>query len=313
MNIEDTILETDKNDYLKYTSKSIERCLSNLNGLDNLLGGFTYDGITLWVAQTNAGKTTLLSMLCRNFIRQGKKVFYFNGEQTFENFENSLYIQNTPSSEIRFRRYKDTQIVDAFIDGNALDNASDLYDGNIYIYNNKAKRDINSILKTMKYCIDTKGVRDFIIDNLMQIDNRGDDQFREQERIAEDLRTFAVNNKSNIHLVAHSRKTNGNAIRLTLFDIAGSQTIANKAFNIVTITRIDQLDKDSSEYDRLRIDLARSHYNIEKCDSALEVLKTKYSNGGHGLIGLKYDRYNRSYQEVPKENIKIENSRPKFI
>lgn len=313
MNIENMILETSKDNYIKITSKSKERCLSQINGLDNLIGGFTYDGVSLWVAQTNAGKTTLLSMLCRNFIRQGKKVFYFNGEQTFEAFENSLYIQNTPSSEIKFKRYKDTQIVDAYIDGEALENASKLYDGNIYIYNNQAKRDIISILSGMKYCLDKYNARDFIIDNLMQIDNRGEDQFREQERIAEALRTFAVNNNVNIHLVAHSRKTAGNSIRLTLFDIAGSQTIANKAFNIITITRIDQLDKDSSEYDRLKIDLARNHYDINKCDSALEVLKTKYSNGGHGLVGLKYDKYNKSYEEVPRENIQIESSRPKFI
>ena len=170
----------------------------------------------------------------------------------------------------------------------------------MYVYNNEAPRDIDKIMEVLTRARSELGIRDFIIDNLMQIDIAGNDKLREQERLAEKLRTFAVNTKSNIHLVVHSRKTIGNSIRLNLFDIAGSQTIANKSYNIITIIRVDQLDNTSSEYERLKNDCINEGYDIEELDGILEVLKYKYRRGRTGLVGLKYDKDLGTYIEVEK-------------
>ena len=278
-----------------------EKTLTNIKELDKMLGGFTYDCVTLWASQTNGGKTTLLTMLTREFIKQGRKIFYFNGEQTKENFLNNLILLNSPKDKIRKKEYKSTGIYDRYVDDETYENARSFYDDNLYIYNNEAPRNINSLITSMEEARYKIGVKEFIIDNLMQIDiEESENQFREQERLAEKLRTFAINTKSNVHLVAHSRKTSGNQIRLTLFDIAGSQNIANKSYNIVTITRIDQINKTQDEYEKLKKDLLNEGYDIEETDGVLEVVKYKYSLGRSGLVGLRYDPEQGTYIELPK-------------
>ena len=59
----------------------------------------------------------------------------------------------------------------------------------------------------------------FFLDNFMQIDIKSDNVFQEQTNIMEKLRTFAVNKKVHIHLVAHPRKTERFQVRLSEHDI----------------------------------------------------------------------------------------------
>ena len=283
-----------------YSETNKDRVLTNIRELDKMLGGFTYDCVSLWASQTNGGKTTLLTMLTREFIKQGKKIFYFNGEQTKENFKNNLLLQNTNREHIKSIEYKNTGIYDDFVDNEALNKSNNFYNGYIFVYNNEAPRNIDTLIKVMIKARKELDIRDFIIDNLMQIDISGNDTLREQERLTEKLRTFAINTKSNVHLIAHSRKTTGSYMRLNLFDIAGSQNIANKSYNIITITRTDQLDKTSNEYERLKNDCINNGYDIEELDSVLEVLKYKYRRGRTGLVGLQYMPENGEYKEVIK-------------
>ena len=290
---------------------SRERTITGIKELDKMIGGFTYDAVTLWASQTNGGKTTLLTMLTDKFISQGKRVFYFNGEQTLDTFKDNLFLKKVSREQVTTIEYEHTGIYDDFISSDVYDDVLKFYADRLFVYNNEAPRDIDTIMMVLTRARSELGIRDFIIDNLMQIDIAGNDKLREQERLAEKLRTFAVNTKSNIHLVVHSRKTMGNSIRLNLFDIAGSQTIANKSYNIITIIRVDQLDNTSSEYERLKNDCLNDGYDIEELDGILEVLKYKYRRGRTGLVGLKYDRDLGTYTEVekkPKEEIEIINA-----
>lgn len=291
---------------LNYTSK--DRCLTGIQELDRLTKGFTYNCVTLWAAQTNAGKTTLLSMIATSFINQGRKVLYFAGEQTIEDFKNDFQLQLTKKENIIKSQYRDKQIYDYYVNEKSRAIVDNKLSGNLFIYNNKAPRTIEAILMAMKQARDEYFVRDFIIDNLMQIDNEDVDLYRGQEKIAESLRKFAIDEKCNIHLIAHSRKTTGNSIRLSLFDISGTQNIANKAYNIITLTRTDQLDKTSNEYQKLLEDCARHGYDLKELDAVIEVLKTK--GLGTGLVGLKYEPINKTYLEVKKRHIEIQKRRP---
>lgn len=290
------------NETVKPEKKVKERTVTEIRELDKMIGGFTYDCVTLWASQTNGGKTTLLTMLTDRFISQGRKVFYFNGEQTLDTFRDNLFLKKVRKDQVTTFEYGNTGIYDDYIDDNVYEEVLSYYSNKLFIYNNEAPRDIDTIMMVLSRARSELNIRDFIIDNLMQIDIAGNDKLREQERLAEKLRTFAVNTKSNIHLVVHSRKTVGNSMRLNLFDISGSQTIANKSYNIITIIRTDQLDKTSSEYERLKNDCSENGYDIEELDGILEVLKYKYRRGRTGLVGLKYDKELGIYTEVNKRS-----------
>lgn len=294
----------------EYNTIQKERCFSNISELDKMIGGFTYNCITLWTAQTNGGKTTLLSGLVKEFIKQGKKIFYFNGEQDKDTFKNNLYKQLVGKENIKRKQYDNREIYDYFIKPESLSKAQMFYDNNIYVYNNDVKRDIDTLIYAMEELNEKEKVRDFIIDNLMQLDMETNDIFREQKNVMEKLRTFAVNRECNVHLVAHPRKTESKNVRVSIWDVAGTMDIANKSYNVISIIRIDQIEKESNEYNVLRTYCFHQGYDFDEASCILEVLKQK-DGTGTGIVALKYEPLTKTFKEMAKQDMthKIEKTK----
>ena len=282
----------------EYNDKGKERITSGLSQLDYLLSGFELGCITLWTGVTNAGKTTMLTKLTKETINQGEKVFYFNGEQTKDDFKNNVYKQSVPREAIVKKQYKDTNIYDYYINDYYLTTMKKKYDETLFIFNNEINRDINTLLYAMEDARLKHGVKVFILDNLMQIDITSDNIYQEQTSIMEKLRTFAINKNVHIHLVAHPRKVMDFQVRLSLYDVAGSMNLANKAYNIISIIRTSNVAKDSQEYKRLKDDLLNEGYSLEDSDGVLEVLKTKGNRCG--LVAMKYDSLTKTYEIMPQ-------------
>ena len=271
----------------EYKDTSKERVLSGIRDLDYLTKGFELGCITIWTGLTNAGKTTVLTMLAKQTIAQNEKVFFFNGEQTKDDFKNNLYKQTVENKDIVEKQYKDSCVFDTFVKTEKIPELNRLYGENLIVFNNEMPRKIENLLKAMEECRKTYGVRVFILDNFMQIELASSDVFQEQTNIMEKLRTFAVNKNVHIHLVAHPRKIERFQVRLTLYDIAGSMNLANKAYNIISIMRVNNMNEDDSEYQKLAKEMFNYKYNIRETSTILEVLKTK--GVACGLVGLVYD------------------------
>lgn len=287
-----------KFDDFGYKTTSKERVLSKIDELDRLTKGFEMGCITIWTGGTNAGKTTVMTMIAKQTILQNEKVFFFNGEQTKDDFKNNLYKQSVDSKNIYAKQYKDTMINDFYVEEKVRYKLDTIYGQNIFIYNNEAKRSIDFLIKAMEEVKKIYKVRVFILDNFMQIDTTSSDEYREQKDIMEKLRTFAVNEEVHIHLVVHQKKVEKNNPRITIYDVFGSSNLVNKAYNVISIIRTDNLDEENNEYKRLSSQLFKSHYDIKEVDSVLEVLKTK--GIGCGLVPLKYDNITKTYREAPR-------------
>lgn len=297
-------------DDYKYTDIPKTRVLSGIRELDYNTKGFEMGCITIWTGFTNAGKTTVMTMLAKNTIQQGERVFFFNGEQTKEDFKNNLYIQSSQSNDLVHKQFKSSCVFDTFVNLQKATLLEKLLGNKIFIYNNEAPRNINTLIKAMEEINQREKIRVFFLDNFMQIDMRSDNIFQEQTNIMEKLRTFAINKKIHIHLVAHPRKIERFQTRLSLYDIAGSSNIVNKAYNIISILRVDTVQKESKDYEKLQKDLLNEKYNIEDVDTVLEVLKTKGERCG--LVGLKYLKETKTYIESSKmTNEEIEKQRHK--
>jgi twinkle protein len=284
-------------DDYNYSNVSKERVLSNLSELDYCTKGFELGCITIWTGFTNAGKTTVMTMLAKNSIEQGERIFFFNGEQTKEDFKNNLYIQSSKKEDLYYKQYKTSNIYDTYVKAEKVAQLNKELANKIYIYNNENKKDINNLLIAMEELRQTQKIRVFFLDNFMQIDMNSDNQFQEQTLIMEKLRNFAVNKNVHIHLVAHPRKTERLQSRLTLYDVAGSSNLTNKAYNIISIMRTSNIHESSSDYAKLKLDLADERYNLDETDCILEVLKTKGNRCG--LVGLTYDKDIKTYSIAP--------------
>ena len=285
-------------DDYKYTTTSKARVLSKIRELDYNTKGFEMGCITIWTGFTNAGKTTVMTMLAKNTIEQGERIFFFNGEQTKEDFKNNLYIQSAKTTDLIRKQYKNSCVFDTFVKPEKAVLMVKLYGNKIFIYNNEVKRDIDTLIKAMEEIRQKEKIRVFFLDNFMQIDMSTDNIFQEQTKVMERLRTFAINRKVHIHLVAHPKKIERFQTRLSLYDVAGSSNIVNKAYNIISILRVDTMQKDSKEYGKLKNELLKEKYNIENVDTVLEILKTKGQRCG--LVGLKYLKEIKTYIESEK-------------
>lgn len=301
------------NDY-EYRTESKERVLSGIDELDYLTNGFELGCITIWTGQTNAGKTTVMTMLIKQTILQGEKVFFFNGEQTKDDFKNNLYKQTVERKDIYSKQYKQSRVFDYYVSSKEVPRLNKIYGENLYIYNNNQKRTIDFLLQAMEEVRVKHKIRVFILDNFMQIDTKSSDEYREQKDIMEQLRTFAVNKNVHIHLVCHPRKMEKFQTRLTIYDILGSSNLVNKAYNVISITRVDNMNKESPEYQQLSKAMYKEGYDIENTSTILEILKTKGLRCG--LVGLIYDNVTKSFQQqtlmFPEEKEKLQYTQTKI-
>lgn len=281
---------------------NVEREYTNISELDYLLKGVEYGKLSLWSGITNHGKTTLMIQFAKECLKQHKKIFYFSGEQTSSEFKNYLYVGMCNKQQLDFiqdqhnKKIYDTKPKDELI--KYFDN---IYSKDLFIYDNDIQNNnIFTMIKTMENAY-KQGVRIFFIDNFMQLDNS--EKLEEQTKIVEMFKRFARDKNVIINLVAHPRKTQFMKCRLTIFDIAGTQNIANKSANICSIIRTDILP--NNEYEEVEKVLFKSGYNIKKCDGIVEVIKTKGNNCK--MVGLVYDFDTKTYKEAPKltENEKM--------
>ena len=287
---------------IPYERKSVERVLTGFNDLDYYTKGLEI-GVTLLVANTNAGKSTFVQGVLSKAIEQDYKCWVFSGEHTAQSFLQLLYHQNSSKKDYVPIAYKnkngeDTNIADWYITEEKEREIREKFEGKLFIYSNKAKRDIGTMLESMHECYATEGARFFIIDNMISIDNISSNVFAEQTRITEAIRTFALNYKVIVLLVAHQRKIAERGFLIDIQDVAGSQNISNKAYNVIAQYRTDMLNKDSKDYELLRNNMAKCGFDIEKCDGVLSVIKTK--GNGNGYVGIVYDSETKTYKQAPK-------------
>ena len=287
---------------IPYERKSVERILTGFNDLDYYIKGLEV-GVTLLVANSNVGKSTLVQGFLARAIEQGYKVFSFAGEHTAQSFLQLLYHQNSNKKDYVPIAYKDvngneTNIADWYITEEREAIIREKFADNLFIYSNKAKRDIDTMIDSMVACYKEQGARFFIIDNMISIDNISSNVFAEQTAITEKIRTFALNYKVIVLLVAHQRKNEKGSFLIDIQDVSGSQNISNKAYNVIAQYRTDMLNKESKDYDILARDLAKCGFNIDTCDGVLSVIKTK--GNGNGCVGLVYDRDTKTYKQADK-------------
>lgn len=229
-------------DKVKYIdSKDLPKIPTGFEFLDALLKGFYYGTLNVLAGYSGAGKSTILNQLViAQSLKAGEKIFCYSGELTNGKFKNWLYPTLADGEQ-----FKDGRMIGSAI--KSLDNFVKLND-NFYIVNDKVSEMTEELLfRSMEYCI-RKGVKVFVIDNLMKIEleNEFKSELIAQKKFINRLKEFANKHQAIVHLVAHFKKPDGNRLP-TKYDIAGSSTIANLADTILSIRRLKESEVNDAK------------------------------------------------------------------
>lgn len=291
---------------IPYERKSIERVLTGFNDLDYFIKGIEV-GITEILGETNVGKSIFTSMLIDQAIEQSYKVGVFAGEHSLRQYKMLLMQQKAVKGEFDIvpfidNRGRETNIADYYVNERKEKELAKKYDNSIYLYDvRRDDRSADTICEWLKYCYNQNGVRFFVLDNLMEIDNNSQNQYQEQAHILSRIRNIALKLGLFIILVMHTNKGNADSFRMTIKNAYGSSFVTNKGYNVIGIYRKDCIYVSKGQekvLDRFKEDLAKNGFDYDNCSSFIDVMKTK--GNCNGLIGLLFNAENKTYTQAPK-------------
>ncbi len=281
-----------------------ERFMFPFSQLNYLLNGGELDRITLITSSTDNGKSTLASQIICDIIRQNFNCACYFGEDSPYESQDRIFKQSLYGNE------KDMYYQPYFVDGKqtncgewvlteeAYERAKDKFAGRLYLYNTNASSKVDDILDGFEEARVNYGCRVFLLDNCDVFDFTSENENKAMKDIILKIRDYAINKKVHIFLICHLRKLESGKVLASLDDVKGTSSIVNISKNVIIVSRMDKVDKESKEYKALRRVVELNNYNLDEADSLLYVAKTKGRK--LGFVCLKYNRKTNTYYECKK-------------
>lgn len=284
--------------------KLAERFMFPFSQVNWLLNGGIFDRVTLIASGTDNGKTTFVSQIVADIIKQGYKVGAFFGEDTAYETQERIFMQSTYGDEknIMYVPYytngKETNCGEHILSHEAWEKAHEKFAGKLYLYNTLASASVDEILEGFEQARTQYGCRVFVLDNCDQFEFASDNENKAMRDIVIKIRDYAINKKVHILLISHIRKMERDVILPTIFDIRGSSSLSNISKNIIILIRLDKADKNSKSYKNLKALLELNNYNLDDADSLVHVAKTKGRKIGFAC--LKFNKKTGTYYDCKK-------------
>ena len=241
-----------------------------------------------------SGKSTVINQMCiAESLSQGYKVFAYSPELTNSNLKSWLYptlsindhFVEREYNGLKYRKVGDigTRLIDEWIKDK------------LYVYSDDSMTSSpKQLLMDMEYLYNNKGVRVFIIDNLMKLDldSGYKDRYVGQKHFTNALKEFARKYNVLIHLVAHPKKPQElNKPKLDKFDISGSADISNLADYVMGIVRVSEsMRKEAWEKDKKDLK-----------DCVIKFLKDRPSGSNEFNVVLSFDKTRRRFYNTVKD------------
>lgn len=262
---------------------SLEKISSGIRSLDRLIGGFFFGQLIIVTGASGTGKSTVVSYICTQAIKQGHTVMLYSGELPGWMLQEWFDRQVVGPNYIK-REETANHFVEYRVDDEAAKCAHDWYDEQCWFYDwedAKDEEECESLLGILEKSIVQYGCRVLMLDNLMTAidDDSGSDFYRQQTAFVRKLSLMAKQYGVIIFLVAHPRKTFGNGFRND--DISGSGNITNLADVVLRYARLP--DDDGRDCDRI----------LQTTKSRL-IGKLDYTG-----IGLYFDERSKRISENP--------------
>lgn len=219
---------------------------TGFNKLDNYLGGLTYGTMTILTGEPSSGKSTILNQIIANTIQNNHKVFIYSGE--LPSYQLMEWFVRTVVNGYHLKEYENKQ-------GEKYKDVTDYswelvlewVKDKFFVYGQDSKATENNLLMTIEYLHNKKGVRLFVLDNMMTIQSDGSkDKYSKQEDMAINLKSLAKKYGLVIILVAHPNKGSSQNNEHSMYDVSGASEVVNLADHVIKTIRNKKDDEDKS-------------------------------------------------------------------
>ena len=252
-----------------------------IQDLDKELMKIFTGGVTILTGLPSAGKTTFLNQIVLSAMDSGYKTFLFSRELLngmSKGWFSQVAAGRRNMKSIRLSNGNDFYVVE----GAAKEQITKFYDDSFFIYRDEEENSEDKLFESMELCATKKGLRLFIIDNLMTVQLHDmQDGNKAQTDFVNKLIKFAMKYDVAVVMVAHPRKMQ-TGYDIGLFDIAGSQNIVNLATRTIGLKRVKDDVKNNPK---------EKYYGY---DVVISVIKDRIF-GSQKEIPVHYDTVDRRF------------------
>ena len=237
--------------------------------------GFVAGDLSIWAGINGHGKSTILLQVCNHLIAQNEPVCIASLEMPIVE---TLYMMACQAA--RCEPSKD-------FTGKFLKWCGD----RLWLLNQKGAVDQESVLGAIKWSAENRGIKHFVIDNLMMVTDgeSGERAMNSQKNFVERLKRVADDCQVHIHLVHHVRKGESEGDRPGKFDLKGSGAIADLADQVFMVWRNKKREMHLQNPNR------QANPDLEsQSGAALAVVKNRRV-GTEKSYALWFDRVSRQF------------------
>ena len=230
--------------------------------LNSILKGWRDGELTVWSGQNGSGKSTILNQVFIDLAGNGVKSCIYSGEMPPERYLRWAIIQYQGNERPSPERITDTL---------------KWLSSRVYILNMTSGIDPDKLISDFEYASKRYGVKHFIIDSLMKIRFKAQDEYKQQQDFTNQLCGFVKKHGVHVHLVAHPRKTESDDDVMGKVDIKGSSHITDLADNVIVLHRLSEDKKEA----------VKKRHSIP-ADMRLFVKKNR-EFGVEGVVNMTFD------------------------
>jgi twinkle protein len=188
---------------------------------------FNPSELTIWHGYNGHGKTILLNHIMLKFASMGVSScvasLEFPARKTIKNLVRQAMGKCKPKDE------------------DELHKVVRWLDNHFWLYAHVGETTVDAALYIFKYAAKKYGVKHFVLDSLMMLEDIGGEEYDDQKRACLRMKEFASEYQVHLHLVAHSKKPDSkhdpDKYPPRKYDISGSGNISNVADNVICVWR----------------------------------------------------------------------------
>lgn len=298
---------------IPYERKLEERALFPYTDLNKLTGGIVKGTLTAVVADSGAGKTTMISDVISQMLSDNDKVFAMFGEGTIKEQQDKMYRQMAPKDGVTydyvpyFKNGVKTNIGSYFVNRETEQYVRNYTKGKLFLYDIRRGMRVTDIVEAIEFAISKYGVGYVVLDNSSQIETVTNDETKELKESFEILRQLAITKRIGIIVLAHFRKQNDvTKFRRDMTEIIGTSALSQKGAAVISLYRMDYVDRSTQYYKNFHRLLSEKGWDLDEQDSdgkyvissVAEVLKARSDNGQLGFCCLNFDKISQRYKQV---------------